>query len=231
MTMAAAPSLQGADAWALARPLLPGPVALSATDPGAPQPPAWPEERAALARARPDRLREFDAGRAAARRAMVDLGHTPAPVLHGADRAPVWPAGLTGTITHCKTACLAAVARTGNVRALGLDLEDDGPLEPELFATVCTPAERDWIAPLPPARRGQLAKLVFSAKEAAYKAQYPLSGALFDFQTLEITFADGPGRFTARFARAVPPFPSGHRLAGRFAVGGGLIATAVTVPA
>lgn len=229
--MAAAPALQGPDAWALTRPLLPGSVALAATDPRAPQPPARPEERAALSRARPQRLREFDAGRAATHRAMAQLGVPPAPVLHGPDRAPVWPDGLTGTITHCQTACLAAVARTRDLRALGLDLEDDSPLAPDLLATVCTAAELDRLGPIPPGRRGQVAKLIFSAKEAAYKAQYPLSRALFDFQTLEITFGDGPGRFAARFRHAVPPFSPDQRLDGRFAVGGGLIVTAVTVPA
>ncbi|TDK42130.1 4'-phosphopantetheinyl transferase family protein [Antarcticimicrobium luteum] len=232
MSMAAAPSLHEADAWTLARPLLPAAVVLAASDPRAPQPPALPEERAALAHARPRRLREFDAGRAAARRAMAQLGVPPAPVLHGPDRAPVWPGGLAGTITHCDTACLAAVARAENFRALGLDLEDDNPLAPDLLATICTPSELDRLAAVPPGRRGQIAKLIFSAKEAAYKAQYPLSRTLFDFQTLEIELdAGGAGHFTARFLRAVAPFAAGSRLSGRYAIGGGRIVTAVVLAA
>lgn len=231
MTMALAPSLQGADARALARPLLPGSVALSSTDPGRPQPAAWPQERAALSRARPARLREFDAGRAAARAAIIALGLPPAPVLHGADRAPVWPEGLTGSIAHCATACLAAVARQGDIRALGLDLEEDTPLPDELIETVCTPAERDNLAALPRSKRGALAKRIFCAKEAAYKAQYPLSRTLFDFQTLRIGFDGVPGSFTARFLRPVPPFDAGTDLRGRLATGGGLIVAAVVIPA
>jgi len=236
MNMASAPTLQGPDARALARPLLPGFVALSATDPGAAQPMAWPEERAALSRALPGRLREFDAGRAAARAAMAGLGVAPAPVLHGADRAPIWPAGLTGSITHGAGACLAAVARRRDLRAIGLDLEADAPLEPELFETICTPEELDRLATLPQRARGQRARLIFSAKEAAYKAQYPLSRTLFDFHTLEIRLDTDDtnkrsDKFTARFLRPVAPFAAGSLISGRYAIGGGLIVTAATLPA
>lgn len=231
MTVALAPSLQGADAWALARALLPGSVALASADPRAPQPAAWPEERAPLSRARPARLREFDAGRAAARAAMAALDLPPAPVLHGADRAPVWPGGLTGSIAHCATACLAAVARQGDIRALGLDLEEDTPLPDELIETVCTPAEREGLATLPRAARGALAKRIFCAKEAAYKAQYPLSRTLFDFQTLRIGFDGPPGHFSARVLCPVPPFATGTCLNGRLATGGGLIVAAVVLRA
>ncbi|TDE35586.1 4'-phosphopantetheinyl transferase family protein [Antarcticimicrobium sediminis] len=217
-------------AWTLARPLLPGTVALVATDPNAAQPPALPQERAALSGARPARLREFDAGRAAARRAMVQLGAPPAPVLHGADRAPIWPEGLVGTITHGAGACLAALAYRRDMQALGLDLEEAAPLEPDLFETICTGAELNHLAALPPDQRGLRAKLIFSAKEAAYKAQYPLSHTLFDFQTLEIDIdTDAPGQFSARFLRAIAPFAAESRLSGRYAIGGGRIVTAVGI--
>ncbi|MDX2484294.1 MAG: 4'-phosphopantetheinyl transferase superfamily protein [Pseudodonghicola sp.] len=219
-------------AWTLARPLLPGTVALVATDPNAAQPPALPQERAALSGARPARLREFDAGRAAARRAMVQLGATPAPVLHGDDRAPIWPEGLVGTITHGAGACLAALAHRRDMRALGLDLEQATPLEPDLFETICTGAELNRLATLPPDQRGLRAKLIFSAKEAAYKAQYPLSHTLFDFQTLEIDIdTNAPGQFSARFLRAIAPFAAESRLSGRYAIGGGRIVTAVAIAA
>lgn len=54
---------------------------------------------------------------------------------------------------------------------------------------------------------------IFVAKEAAYKAQYPLSRQLFDFQVLNITFQDQC--FMARFMQAVPPFAVGDILHGR----------------
>lgn len=216
---------------ALARPLLPTQVALAATDPRAPQPAPWPEEAEALSRARPERLREFAAGRTAARRAMSRLGVAPAAVLHGLDRAPIWPEGLVGSISHCSVACLAAAAQTAAFRAIGLDLEEDTPLELDLIPAVCTEAEELWLNTLPEAERGQLAKLIFSAKECAYKAQYPITGTLFGFQTLEVTLDRDAGSFEARFLHDVAPFAAESCLRGQYAIGAGIIVTAMALPA
>ncbi|MGD9865228.1 MAG: 4'-phosphopantetheinyl transferase [Pseudodonghicola sp.] len=229
MIPAAAPEPEHRGPVALARPLFPAGVALAGTDPRAPQPAPWPEERAGLDRPRPERLREFAAGRAAARRAMAQLGHPPAPVPHGLDRAPVWPAGLSGTISHCRSACLAAVARADTARALGLDLEEDTPLPLDLIPAICTPEEAARLAQWPEDRRGRMAKVIFSAKECAYKAQFPLSRTLFGFQALDLLLEPEAGRFTARFVKDVAPFAAGTRLNGRFAIGDGLIVTAMVL--
>lgn len=231
MTAAAALPETPASALRLAQGLLPPGVALAETDPRAPQPAPWPEERAGLTRPRPERLREFAAGRTAARRAMAQLGLPPAPVAHGFDRAPVWPEGLTGSISHCSTACLAAVAPMTRARALGLDLEEDTPLPLDLIPAICTPEEEAYLATLPPQQRGRMAKLIFSAKECAYKAQFPLSRRLFGFQTLALTLEPAAGRFTARFLEDVAPFAVGTRLCGRFTIGCGLIVTAMALAA
>ena len=220
-----------AAALALARALFPAGVAVAATDPRRDHPMPLAGEGAARARMAPARAREFAAGRAAARRAMVALGEPPRPVPMGADRAPLWPAGLTGSISHARTACVAALARTGRIRALGVDVEEAAPLEAELHAIVLTAAERERLARLSPAERGHRAKLIFSAKECAYKCQYSLSGAVLDFHALEVAPDPGAaGRFAATFRRDVPPFGRGAVLEGRFAVGAGLILTAMTLP-
>ncbi len=175
----------------------------------------------ALPNAVPARLREYSAGRHAARAAMADLGAPPTPLPMGEDRAPLWPAGVTGSITHCRTACLAAVRRGPG--GIGLDLEEATPLPPDLWDTVLLPPEADWARAQPDP--GLAAKLVFSAKEAAYKAQYAESRALFGFDRLALTVTDTA--FTARFTAATPPFAEGHILAGRWALAEGLILTAV----
>ncbi|MDK3019173.1 4'-phosphopantetheinyl transferase family protein [Pseudodonghicola flavimaris] len=219
------------DAGALVRSLLPRDVAVAATDPRTPQPALWPEERAGLPRARPARLREFAAGRSAARHALAQLGLPPAAIAHGIDRAPVWPAGVVGSISHCSNACVAVLARAGRLSALGIDLEEEVALPLDLIPAICTPAEAARLALLPPARRGLIAKVIFSAKEAAYKAQFPLSGRLFGFQTLEVRLEPETGRFSADFLQDIPPFRSGTRLQGHFVIGQGLIATIVTLSA
>lgn len=220
-------------ALSLARGLFPAGVALAEADPRAPQPSPWPEERAGLDRPRPERLREFAAGRTAARHAMAALGQPAQAIPHGIDRAPVWPTGLVGSISHCTTTCLAAVAEARRFAALGLDLEEATPLPLDLIPAICTEAEAERLAPLPEAQRGLAAKLIFSAKECAYKAQYPASRQVFGFQTLEILFdTDAPqtsGSFIARFEHEVPPFAAGTRLSGRFGLASGLILTTMAV--
>ena len=48
------------------------------------------------------------------------------PVLTAPSRAPVWPAGATGDITHTKGYCAVAVGRVSDLRALGIDAERHG---------------------------------------------------------------------------------------------------------
>ena len=120
-------------------------VAVAAADPRAPATGLLPEETAPTGRMIEKRHREFAAGRRAARAAMTGLGLPAVAIPMGPDRAPVWPEGVTGSISHTDTHCLAAVARTGEVRALGLDLEPDMALEPALWPDICTGAELGWL--------------------------------------------------------------------------------------
>jgi 4'-phosphopantetheinyl transferase EntD len=200
---------------ATARGLLPAGVAVAAADPRQGYA-LWPGE--ALADPVPARLREFSAGRHAAREALTALG-VAAAVPHGPDRAPVWPTGTTGSITHSATACLAAVMRGAG--GIGLDLEEDADLPAELWDSILSPEELSRLGPDP----GRAARLVFSAKEAAYKAQYARSRRLFGFDTLAVALTDGG--FTATFRHPVGPFAAGHVLHGRHARAEGHILTAV----
>jgi len=58
---------------------------------------------------------------------------------------------------------------------------------------IATPSEQRALAALPPARRLHMAKQIFCAKEALYKAQYPVTGIRFGFQdvTLDLTAEQG----------------------------------------
>ncbi|WP_022702404.1 4'-phosphopantetheinyl transferase family protein [Pseudorhodobacter ferrugineus] len=205
---------------AAARAILPASVAVATSDPTAAAQPLWLGET--LRGAVDSRLREFAAGRAAARQAFALLGVDPAAIPQGPDRAPVWPTGITGSITHSATLCLAAVTR--DAMLIGIDLEPDTPLAPDLWDTVLLPAEQEMLrsnsnAPL-------LAKRIFSAKEAAYKAQYARSKTLFGFDVIQIILSDSS--FTARFTTSVPNFPAGTTLHGRAISVANHILTAVT---
>jgi len=176
------------------------------------------------------RKTEFICGRATARRAMAGLGHGADAIPMGRDRAPIWPEGIVGSITQSADACIALAAAGETYRSLGVDLEPDQPLADELVLEICRPEEKDWLYSQPAANRGHLARLLFSAKEAAYKAQYPLTKLLFGFDRFSVRFDFGAGGFLARFTQATGVFYNDQCLYGNFTVGHGIILTVVTLP-
>ncbi len=179
----------------------------------------WPGEAEAVARAVPARRAEFAAGRASARAALAALGLPPAALPRTPPGPPLWPSGVTGSLSHGGGHVLAAVGRLGpGLRALGLDLEPFAPLSPDLAREVCGPGEDE-------AR----ALEVFGAKEAAFKAQFALTGRLLDLRALCVAFHPG-GRFLATFAGPVGPFEAGAAVQGRQAVAGGLLVSTVRLP-
>lgn len=190
------------------RAILPAGMALGVA--GVPEP-LWPGEAIAAV---PHRLAEFAAGRAAARQALAALGLPKAAIPMGEDRAPIWPQGVVGSISHCAGACMAVAGRQRDFAGIGLDLEPARPLVRDLWPSILRPEEV--------AADGLDALRIFVAKEAAYKAQYPLSRQLFDFQALQISTQDQT--FTAQFVRAVPPFASGDFLRGRLIQASGFCA-------
>ncbi|MEB8386041.1 4'-phosphopantetheinyl transferase superfamily protein [Rhodobacteraceae bacterium KMM 6894] len=213
------------------RALFPADVAVVVTDPTAPHGAPLPDELPAIARAGPKRRIEFAAGRAAIRQAMQALDAAPCAVPAGPDRAPIWPEGIVGSLSHCDTACVAALGRTPRLRAIGIDIEADIGLSPDLIPTICSLAERAWLSTQPEDQRALLAKLIFCAKECAYKCQYPVTQVLFDFDTLEITPDLDTGQFEATFTREIGCFAAGTCLSGRFAVTGGVIACGMVLAA
>jgi 4'-phosphopantetheinyl transferase EntD len=160
-----------------------------------------PEEARSIARAVAKRVREFAAGRQCAHRALERLGVPAAPLRAAPDRRPLWPAGVVGSITHTEEFCAAAVALSERVAALGIDTERASAVHAELRPSICTPGELSWIDGLPAAERGPAAALIFCAKEAFYKCQYPASLEWVGFQDLEVHAEDwgaGTGASTGR---------------------------------
>ena len=144
------------------------------------------------------------------------------PILRGEDRAPIWPAGFVGSISHTDTWCAAAVARADDLRSIGIDLEPATPLKEALWRRVCTQAERDTLSGL--ANAGLTGKVLFSAKEAVYKCQYPLTRRFLGFHAVEIELDDAG--FRAVFREEAGEFQRGDVLRGRYLVEGGIVATA-----
>lgn len=143
-------------------------------------------ERSCVARAAPKRQREFLSGRAAARQALARLGRHGHDLLVSPTRAPRWPPEVVGSISHCGAVCLAAVALRTQLSGIGVDCEPDAALDASLWPRICTPTELDWMRSQPEAERGRWARLIFCAKEAAYKYQHPLTQSFVGFQAVSI---------------------------------------------
>lgn len=193
-------------------------------------PPLFPEEEAWITRAIPKRRREFAAGRWCARQALARLGLPDVPLPPAPDRLPRWPAGVVGSIAHSDTICIAAVAWRERVQALGVDAEPWQPLDAELWPLIGTPTELRWLMRQPPRLRGYLMRALFSAKEATYKCQYPLTGAPLDFPDLEVALDLPGGRFTVTFRRSPgASFPTGASLYGALLLHAGHIVTGLVL--
>ncbi|MBD0739761.1 4'-phosphopantetheinyl transferase [Streptomyces sp. CBMA29] len=203
--------------------------------------PLFPEEAAAVAKAVAKRRAEYAAGRACARAALAGLGIAPGPIPRDPDRgAPVWPAGVVGSITHCDGYRAAAVARTSDVHTLGIDAEPHGPL-PEGVLKVVTATDAEAAAL---ERLGEEApeihwdRLLFSAKETVYKAWYPFHRKMLGFEEAELLFTRDPdapdrGGYTARLLIPGPLLAEGigpDIFTGRWTTRNGLVATAIVVP-
>ncbi len=154
-------------AW---RRLLPPSVSVCAGPFEEQPPPLTDAERRSAGEVEPGRLRELENGRLFARRALAGLGVTAADLPIGDDRAPRWPEGIVGSLTHAGRVVAAAVARETEVSALGIDLEEDAGLDPRLWAGVLTAGEWARVLTLPPPERSSEAQVLWCLKEACLKA-------------------------------------------------------------
>lgn len=226
MAPAAGGSQRGEDT---VRSLFPrGVTAVLATPEMETEPLLGPEE-ACIPRAVPKRRREFVLGRACARRGMASFGVRGVPLLPGANREPLWPAGLVGSITHCEDFCAAVVSARGDLLGLGIDAEPARPFPAEIIRRVCSPAEREQIESLPAPPAPDWYRLVFSAKESVYKACHPLVRRVLEFAEVEVAIDPETGRFGIEAAsEELAAALEGVELRGRFAFTGTHLLTAVT---
>ncbi|MBM0276125.1 4'-phosphopantetheinyl transferase family protein [Micromonospora tarensis] len=194
----------------------------------------FPGEADLIANAVDGRRREFITARRCAREALLRLGHPPAPIRPGPRREPVWPAGVVGSITHCAGYRAAAVGLATDIAALGIDAEPHGALPEGVLGSVTAVGDAGLLTDL--ARRDPTThwdRLLFSAKESIYKAWYPLTHRWLGFEDASLTIDPATATFSGRLHVSGTRRDGGRdlrELHGRYAVAGGLVLTAVTVP-
>lgn len=184
---------------------------------GAPDPTSLPaEERALIAKAVPKRRREFAAGRLLARRMLSEFGRPPQPLLRGEHGAVPWPKGIQASISHCEPWVAVAMTASPEISGVGLDVEYAKPLEEKYWHVIMTSEDICHLESWPEETRATVAKRMFGAKEAAYKAQYPTSQEFLPFSAMWIAVGRELDTFEATFRRDAGPWRTGDVLPGRF---------------
>lgn len=148
--------------------------------------PPWPEEMDFVGHASPGRKAEFAAGRHCARVALACLRAPDAAIPVGTSRAPIWPHGFVGSITHSDGYAAAAAARRSDYAGLGIDTERVGAVGPAIYDEVFAGDEFALLSRAPPNQRAATAAVLFSAKEALFKAQFGIFGLRLEFGDCEL---------------------------------------------
>jgi 4'-phosphopantetheinyl transferase EntD len=163
-----------------------------------------PAERQCVEKAVAKRRQEFAAGRACARLLLARFGVVDFALRVGDDREPLWPDALVGSVTHTGDFCAVVVAEKMFLSSVGIDSEISGGVKPPLWRHICTVPEIAWLGTLEVSEQCAAATLLFSAKEAFYKSQYPLTRQKLDFQdaTVDVEWGSSSGSFAVRAPRA-----------------------------
>lgn len=161
------------------------------------------------------RAAEYFAGRVAAREALLTAGHHRQADLEPAPSgAALWPPGFSGSISHA--ADHAAAAAWSAAGPIGVDIEASGRVPGRTLSVFSSGHQ---LAHLPRGKDSDLATLVFSAKEAAFKA-LPPSLQPATIRDIEVRFDDfvvshgrfrtwqhdSPGSFHTGFFATTPTF-------------------------
>lgn len=189
---------------------------------------------ASIQRSVAKRQAEFLAGRLCARAALQQLDHLDCVPAIGEDRAPVWPAHISGSITHSTGHAAAIVAHTAQWRGLGMDLENVLTLEraERLAGEILTADEMRRMADLPREQIALLVTLTFSAKESLFKALYPIVHKRFYFEHAELLEWSESGQLRLRLLTDLSSeWCHGKELVGQFAVSDGQLLSLVAIRA
>lgn len=193
-----------------------------------------PEEEPLIAKSVAKRRNEFITVRHCARLALGELGVPPVPILKGEKGEPCWPDGVVGSLTHCTGYRGAVVGRSAAVRSVGIDAEPHDVLPQGVLDAIALDEERHEITALP--KGLQWDRILFCAKEATYKAWFPLTKRWLGFEDAHIGFDVDPatasaGAFVSKIlidpeALSGPPLTALH---GRWSVERGLVLTAIVL--
>ena len=129
------------------------------------------------------RQAEFLAGRYVAKEALTVTGVAVPHVGIGGGRSPMWPSGVSGSISHTDGSALCAISLQEYYSCVGVDVEGviGEAVTEEVAPTILTERDKDFLSAYE-VSFPRLLTLVFSAKESLFKALYPRVGFYFGFE-------------------------------------------------
>ena len=185
-------------------------------------------EASAVAVAVHKRKREFATARMLAREGLERYFDVSGfDLVNDEDRAPIWPDGISGSISHSNARAWVALV-DGSFGTIGIDGEHRDELKRDLWRMTMLDEEIAFLDTLDASIRGRRALALFSAKEALYKAQYPRSREYMGFMALRVEI-DEDGAVRCIFREDVGPFPEGFVAHGRWTDEGEIV-SAVWIP-
>ena len=110
-------------------------------------------------------------------------------VLRGSDRAPQWPQGFVGSISHSQRLGAVAVLPQTAARSVGIDVERELDADQQWLVRKYCLVENELdalVARSLSLSETQILTLCFSAKEAVFKCLYPLVKHYFDFTSVRL---------------------------------------------
>jgi 4'-phosphopantetheinyl transferase EntD len=202
-------------------------VHFCATRQPAPEDQLFPQERDCVQTARSPRRADYNTGRLCARSALDYLGMGRTVIPTGLRGMPLWPQGVSGSISHAAGFWCAAVS--DSKRSVGIDVERlDRRLDASVLERVCTTSEIDAIKRWEADGMDAAAVVVFSAKEALYKCLYPLVGTFIGFHAAEVDIDWDSDRFTIILLEDLDSeWTVGTVLNGRYSLGTDFVLTAI----
>ena len=218
--------------------LLPGSVLVAIATPDMWEHPVKPAEESAILSSVDKRKREYRAGRHCASKVLSQLGVENFPLLNDQQRAPIWPTSIVGSLTHCDNFCCVVATNKPDIISLGIDAEPLAALPNETTALICHNSELLSLQTTG-LTEGYWRKVIFSAKEAFYKAYFPLCRQYLDFLEAKVKIQPGKtssqkfithGEFVIQLL--TPPHPALYNqqsFSGRYLITHSHILTAITL--
>ena len=136
------------------------------------------------------RQAEFLAGRVVAKHGLRKFGKAHIPVTIGEKRAPIWPDGIMGSISHSGEKALCAITNKTDFKFLGVDHEEIISNDIyEISEQILCSGELQRLESSD-LLFNEAITLAFSAKESLFKALFPIVKDYFNFSAARIESID-----------------------------------------